>query len=561
MRQIITFFSVLGVFLFVACHNSESPDVIVLSEGDSPKQDSSLWKTLADKGVAEFFTDEFSEGFFSFDFSSEYREPCTERGALQNDNHTIYYEKLDAIYREGSLVDGICGKALRLKDGEVAPLRVPMSDSLSVGTVEFLFRPGEDFYEKDARTLLGDDKARIHFFYRKGVLYFQKNHADVHYYVGDYVEFDKGWNHIAGQWGDGFMSLWVNDVLVAAKYHEKGYVPAVAGDPFENMVLIGFKSSCCMEGPDYKESLTTSGDFDQFRISDIPRYEIGEDSDPDTVDIDSRETDHVDSASGDTIPVDVHPADTIPVDSSTSPSLKVLWNIFNTQGIASFFDTSDLPKVSKRQGSCEAPALAEDDKTLFMDELETVYLEGKLVDGVCGKALLLKDGQVAPLGIDLSDSIEAGTVEFWFRPGEDFKNKSERTLLGNDNSRIHFLFVNGQLVFQKNHDNKHIFVQDSVDFKDGWNLIAGQWGDGYISLWLNGKEVARREQSLGYAPGRSRGKLDNLIVIGYKSGCCMEGVGVNSALTTSGAYDQVRISNVPRYERALDAISADSDSD
>ena len=62
-----------------------------------------------------------------------------------------------------------------------------------------------------------------------------------------------------------------------------------------------------------------------------------------------------------------------------------------------------------------------DDSTLFMDELEAIYQEGTLVDGVCRKAISLKDGEVAPLGINMVDSMKAGTVEFWFRPGEDSK--------------------------------------------------------------------------------------------------------------------------------------------
>ena len=34
----------------------------------------------------------------------------------------------------------------------------------------------------------------------------------------------------------------------------------------------------------------------------------------------------------------------------------------------------------------------------------------------------------------------------------------------------------------------------------------------------------------------------------------MEGVGLSEALTTSGAYDQLRISNIPRYETVVDSL-------
>ena len=53
-----------------------------------------------------------------------------------------------------------------------------------------------------------------------------------------------------------------------------------------------------------------------------------------------------------------------------------------------------------------------DDNTRYFDELETIYQEGELVEGVCGKALLLRDGEVAPLGVNLIDSMKAGTVEY-----------------------------------------------------------------------------------------------------------------------------------------------------
>ena len=36
----------------------------------------------------------------------------------------------------------------------------------------------------------------------------------------------------------------------------------------------------------------------------------------------------------------------------------------------------------------------------------------------------LKDGEAAPLGINMIESMDAGTVEFWFRPGSDFAQKS-----------------------------------------------------------------------------------------------------------------------------------------
>ena len=146
------------------------------------------------------------------------------------------------------------------------------------------------------------------------------------------------------------------------------------------------------------------------------------------------------------------------------------------------------------------------------------------------------------------DSMKAGTVEFWFRPGEDFKNKPVRTILGNDDSRMQILYKDGELVFQKNHADKHYFVKGHAIFKEDWNLVAAQWGDGNMSIWLNGIKVASVAHEYGYVPSIRNRSLENLLIIGFKSGCCMEGLGLGSPLSTSGAYDQLRISNVARYK-------------
>lgn len=491
------------------------------NEGDIFKV--ALWSSIDAMGVPGYFQAASEKGIYVYDSYVRNDLQC-ESPALAIDEHTLFFNELETIYQEGELVDGVCGKAISLSEGQVAPLDVNLIDSVEVGTVEFWFKPSPQFYEKSARTLLGNDGSRIHFFYKNGELVFQKNHHNQHYFVRAAVELDSGWNLIAGQWGDGYMSLWLNGKLVVKKKHALGYAPAMRGIPFENFFVIGYKSECCMEGAGQYQSMTTAGTFDQFRISNVTRYEIDDTADVDTVEI--QETDE----------------DTVS-----------LWQYFSDFGVSSYFNKAQLPTTSTYTlNVCAAPALAMDDSTVFMDELETVYREGTLVDGVCGKALSLKDGEVAPLGINMTDSMKAGTVEFWFRPGEDFKNKSVRTILGNDESRMHIMYKNGELVFQKNHADKHYFVKGAASFNDDWNLIAAQWGDGYMSIWLNGKMVASVEHNFDYVPSTRSKLLGNLLIIGFKSNCCMEGVGVRSALTASGAYDQLRISNVPRYKVSFD---------
>ena len=234
-----------------------------------------------------------------------------------------------------------------------------------------------------------------------------------------------------------------------------------------------------------------------------------------------------------------------------------MWSRIDALGIAGYFDslsqTGNAPAInvaSLVNRHCPIPALAMDENTRYLDELESLFDEGEQVKGVCGKALKLNDGQVAPLGVNLIDSMKIGTVEFWFRPNDDFFDVPARTLLGNDDSRLHFFVNNGTLYFQKNHTNKHFFVSAPVNLKNDWNLIAGQWGDGEMSLWLNGEKLASSVHSLGYEASSRSKQYANLLVIGYKSKCCMEGPGLSLALTTSGAYDQLRISNTMRYSTA-----------
>lgn len=247
-----------------------------------------------------------------------------------------------------------------------------------------------------------------------------------------------------------------------------------------------------------------------------------------------------------------------------------LWRKFADQGVPAYFDSvvnfnggeSPIDTAIRFDGKCHSPALSMDDGTIFLDEMESLYKEGHLVKGVCGKALSLKSGQVAPLGMNLLDSMKVGTVEFWFRPGKDFYDESARTLLGNDESRVHFFVKDGNLIFQKNHADQHFYVQGNAKLKDDWNKIAGQWGDGYMSLWLNDKLVARMTHSMGYAPSLRDIPFGNLLVIGFKTGCCMEPTGQRSSMTTSGDFDQVRVSKVLRYQyEGIEPESSSSEED
>lgn len=587
-KKIVKFLAATAVLsggLFFGCSTSDSGTDSYSNSGtnegslDYQKNDAArMWSRIDALGIAGYF-DSLSqtENAPVINVASLVNRHCPSP-ALAMDENTRYLDELESLFDEGEQVKGVCGNALKLNDGQVAPLGVNLIDSMRVGTVEFWFRPNEDFYDRNARTLMGNDGARIHFFYKNGELYFQKNHHNQHFFVKGKAELKNDWNLIAGQWGDGYMSVWLNGEMVARWEHDKGYAPATRGIPFENLVVIGYKSGCCMEGAGQYTGMTTSGSFDQFRISNIPRYKMQDSviTEPDTS---INDTSVVDPVPVDTLKADTLAKDSVPVDTTVTDTLakdttavdtvvadttekdsvhESLWSLLNTQGVSRYFVDVTLPVASSAVQKCNAPALAMDDTTLYLDELETIFAEGKLVDGVCGKALSLKSGEVAPSGINLIDSMATGTVEFWFRPNDDFFDVPARTLLGNDDSRLHFFVNNGTLYFQKNHTNKHFFVGAPVNLKKDWNLIAGQWGDGEMSLWLNGEKVASSVHELGYEASSRSKQYANLLIIGYKSKCCMEGPGLSQALTTSGAYDQLRISNAARYVPQEDVVAQDT---
>ena len=272
----------LGGAILLGCSDTESFTDEFAAE-NSTKSDSSLvdvrvksgslWQKIEEQGVAEYFEGAAAEGKFTIGGSVNAVGRCAD-SALKMDDHTRYMDELETLFEEGELVAGVCGQALMLKSGEVAPLGINLIDSMKAGTAEFWFHPGEDFYDAPARTLLGNDESRLHFFYKDGELVFQKNHADIHYYAKGKAELRNGWNLIAGQWGDGYLSVWLNGKLVSKIVHEAGYAPSLRDKPFGNLLVIGYKSYCCMEGPGQYTAMTTSGAFDQFRISSIPRYKV-----------------------------------------------------------------------------------------------------------------------------------------------------------------------------------------------------------------------------------------------------------------------------------------------
>jgi hypothetical protein len=217
----------------------------------------------------------------------------------------------------------------------------------------------------------------------------------------------------------------------------------------------------------------------------------------------------------------------------------------STKASSSSIITSSSSEASS-SSVCSVGFLA-DANTLYLEDFETTPTEGTLVKGICGNALSLKPGESGELNISLTDSLDAGTVQFWFRPGDEFFSDTTRVLLGTDQARLLFYYANGSLYFQKNITDHYVYVSAVVAFENGWNLVAAQWGNDHVDLYLNDILLnTKNTTAYGYQPYSSDPSVDPILV-GEKTYCCISTPGVANAMSTSGDFDQLRISNIQRY--------------
>lgn len=472
----------------MACSDGNDPVVGSQQQPTAGEQESvvayvkndglSLWKHMDNDGT-KFFED---HGILPQDLSTPKNVTCKD--GLRLDANTIFFDELEGLYMEGSLEKGVCGKALNLKSGEVAPLSINMIFPLEKGTVEFWFKPNKDFYDKPARTLLGNDEARIHFFVQDNKIVFQKNHADKHFFVKGDVTLSEDWNHIAGQWDGEAMTIWVNGKMVGKKSHPYGYEASMRSNPFGNLLVMGYKSSCCMEGPGQYRALTTSGAYDQIRISNIPRYNAPEET----------------IVTPDTVVVDTSSIDTVIVESSSSDSIVLFED----------FDNKDVN---------------------YSIELT----EG----GISGKAGSFGYGDMLVLDA-LDKEIPQGTFQFYFKPNAKFFTEKNAALVGSDEGRLTIQKSGNRFYFFKNLPDNKIYVSGEAELVDGWNKFAGQWDGKSMSLYINDSLIATRLTNTAYTPstrGSTMAPYGNAILVGYKDYCCTTGDDVYAY----GEFDDIMV--------------------
>jgi hypothetical protein len=149
----------------------------------------------------------------------------------------------------------------------------------------------------------------------------------------------------------------------------------------------------------------------------------------------------------------------------------------------------------------------------------------------------------ANFGALIPDGAKEGSVEIHFRPSETFSSIPARTIFGDDGARIHIGWVDGQLFFQKNHDNIHRFVSsDTGKLRDGnWHRILATWGPQGMTLSLDDTLVAWSNDVSAYHAGPEYSPFGNDLKLGAKTWCCMEPMRISSGLTGSGSYRFLKI--------------------
>lgn len=170
----------------------------------------------------------------------------------------------------------------------------------------------------------------------------------------------------------------------------------------------------------------------------------------------------------------------------------------------------------------------------------TVMTSTEGVDG--GKALLLPGEQYLVLPWDMDKRIDVGSLDFYFKPGDDFNERGNYALVGNDGARMNVFYKNGNLYFYKNLANIFVSVSAAASLKKGeWNRITAEWNaeSGLIAIFLDGKQLASQATEYPYYSPSDRGRSDNVVMVGYKSDCCLG--GLSGEYFGEGAFDNIKV--------------------
>lgn len=223
-----------------------------------------------------------------------------------------------------------------------------------------------------------------------------------------------------------------------------------------------------------------------------------------------------------------------------------------SSGSSSFFDETQYVYTYKGRGqyyntgwavyitgNCADSECLQDFETFeFFSATVTTSTEG--VDG--GKALLLPGEQYLVLPWDMDKRINMGSLDFYFKPGDDFDEQGNYALVGNDGARMNVFYKRGYLYFYKNLANIFVSVSAAALLKKGeWNRITAEWNaeSGLIAIFLDGKQLASQATEYPYYSPSDRGRSDNVVMVGYKSDCCLG--SLSGEYFGEGAFDNIKV--------------------
>ena len=242
---------------------------------------------------------------------------------------------------------------------------------------------------------------------------------------------------------------------------------------------------------------------------------------------------------------------------SSSSSVDETQYVYTYKGSGQYYGTGWAVYIT---GNCADSECFQDFET-FEFFSATVMTSTEGVDG--GKALLLPGDQYLVLSWDMDKRINVGSLDFYFKPGEDFNEQGNYALVGNDGARMNVFYKNGNLYFYKNLSNIFVSMSAAASLKKGeWNRITAEWNaeSGLIAIFLDGKQLASQKTEYPYYSPSERGRNDNVVIVGYKSDCCLGDLSMN--YFGEGAFDNIKVvsENVFEITETLSSSSVVSSS-
>lgn len=243
--------------------------------------------------------------------------------------------------------------------------------------------------------------------------------------------------------------------------------------------------------------------------------------------------------------------------SGSSSSVDESQYVYTYKGRGQYYNTGWAVYIT---GNCADSECLQDFET-FEFFSATVMTSAEGVDG--GKALLLPGEEYLVLPWDMNKRIDVGSLDFYFKPGDDFDEQGNYALVGNDGARMNVFYRQGKLHFYKNLANIFVSVSAAASLKKGeWNRITAEWNaeSGLIAIFLDGKQLASQATEYPYYSPSDRGRSDNVVMVGYKSDCCLG--SLSGEYFGEGAFDNIKVvsENVFEITETLSSSSVVSSS-